>query len=201
MPEVKLSRMKHAGTIVMGTVVAGVLAFALWDTLDDGSEAAPSCELQHPELEMIEELRAAKLDKLESLVGSKHASPGSYLAGVTLETPLDPAIPARLPTITRPTVDSPYQVTFTEEAGIVRAVEVIVGRIDLDYAEDCKTSDDPCACEFTGDDRAVCADLERQLRTAWGVPAVEGDSRVWLDRDGRARATLASCVLTFDHAP
>ena len=193
--------MKHAGSILMGTVVAGVLAFALWDTLDDGSEAAPSCELQHPELEMIEELRRSKQLKVGQLVGPTIGTPGDYLEGVTLETPLDPAITDRLPTITRPTADAPYQVTFTEAAGIVRAVEVVVGRVDHGYAEDCRTSDDPCACKFSGDDSVACNDLGRRLSAAWGPSAVEdGETQVWVDRETRARATLARCVLTFDHA-
>ena len=192
--------MTRTATIVMGTVVAGIFSLALWDTLHDGSEA-PSCAMQHPELDMIEELRAAKAAKLPLLSGSAIASPGAYLAGVTLETPLDPKISDRLPTITRPTAEAPYQVTFTEEAGIVRAVEVVVGRVDLGYTEDCTTSDDPCACEFTGDDRAVCADLERRLHAAWGPSVSDGAIRVWTNRDTGARAQLSSCVLTFDRAP
>ena len=193
--------MSRVGTIVMGTVVAGLFSFALWDTLHDGSEE-PSCELQHPELAMIAELRTAKQAKLALLAGPAVASPGTYLAGVTLEMPLDPAVAERLPTITRPTAEAPYQVTFTEEAGIVRAVEVVVGRFDASYDETCEDSDDPCACEFAGDDRLVCADLERRLLAAWGPSTrTDGATHVWVDRDGRARATLGSCVLTFDHAP
>lgn len=185
----------------MGTVVAGILSLALWDTLHDGSEA-PSCELQHPELTMIKELRAAKQARLAKLAGATVASPGAYLAGVTLETPLDPAVADRLPTITRPTTETPYQVTFTEEAGIVRAVEVVVGRFDASYDENCEASDDPCACEFTGDDRALCAELETKLHAAWGASAsTDAETRVWIDPASRARATLASCVLTFDRAP
>jgi hypothetical protein len=192
--------MKHLGTIVMGTVTAGVLAFALWDTVRDTSEP-PTCAMQHPELSMIEELRAAKQAKLELLAGPSIASPGAYLSGVTLETPLDPAIVERLPTITRPTTEAPYQVTFTEEAGIVRAVEVVVGRIDRGYTEDCRTSDDPCACDFTGDDRAACTDLELRLHSAWGAASSDdGETRVWVDPATGARARLSSCVLTFDRA-
>ncbi len=192
--------MSRVGTIVMGTVVAGLFSFALWDTLHDGSEA-PSCELQHPELAMIAELRTAKQAKLALLAGPTVASPGTYLAGVTLERPLDPAAADRLPTITRPTAEAPYQVTFTEEAGIVRAVEVVVGRFDAGYDENCEDSEDPCACEFAGDDRLVCADLERRLLAAWG-PSVVGDdeTRIWLDANTRARARLRDCVLTFDRA-
>lgn len=193
--------MSHIGTIVMGTVVAGILSFALWDTLHDSSEP-PSCALQHPELAMIEELRATKLARLAQLAGPTVASPGAYLAGVTLETPLDPAVADRLPTITRPTTETPYQVTFTEEAGIVRAVEVVVGRFDASYDERCEASDDPCACEFTGDDRALCAQLETRLHAAWGPStSTDAETRIWVDRETHARATLASCTLTFDRAP
>jgi hypothetical protein len=192
--------MSRTGTIVMGLVTAGILSYALYDTLDDGSEA-PSCELQHPELAMIAELRTAKQAQLATIAGTAIASPGSYLAGVQLEMPLDPAAADRLPTITRPTPEQPYQVSFTEEAGIVRAVEVTVGRYDRGYDEECEVSDDPCACEFTSDERPICMDLERRLLAAWGAgSATDGTTRTWINPTSRDRATLRDCVLTFDRA-
>jgi len=194
--------MSRLGTIVMGSVTAGLFSLALWDTLRDQSAPPLSCAEQHPEIAMIAELRAAKQAKLSSLGGFAIASPGPYLAGVTLETPLDPAVAERLPTITRPTTDRPYQVAFTEEAGIVRAVEVVVGRFDETYGGTCDPStDDPCACAFADDDRRVCQDLERHLQAAWGPAAqAEDGTLIWSGGITGARARLRNCVLTFDRA-
>lgn len=194
--------MSRLGTIVMGSVTAGLFSLALWDTLRDRSAPPPSCAEQHPEIAMIADLRAAKQAKLASLAGGAIASPGEYLAGVILETPLDPAVADRLPTITRPTTDQPYQVAFTEEAGIVRAVEVVVGRFDETSGGTCDPSaDDPCACAFAGDDRRVCEDLERHLQAAWGPGShTEDGTLIWSGGISRARARLRSCVLTFDRA-
>lgn len=192
--------MPHLGTIVMGTVTAGLLSFALWDTLRDTSEP-PSCALQHPEIAMIEELRAAKQVKLPQLYGRVAGSPGHYLDGITLETPLDTAVADRLPTITRPTAEAPFQVTFSEEAGILRAVEVVVGRFDASYDEMCEASDDPCACDFAVDDLPVCESIETGLIAAWGPPTItEGTAKTWTDAETHARARLDRCVLTFDRA-
>jgi hypothetical protein len=194
--------MSRLGTIVMGTVVAGLFSLALWDTLRDRTAPPPTCEQQHPELAMIRELNDAKQAKLSLLTGTAIASPGRYLEGVSIEMPLDREIADRLPTITRPTAAKPYQVTFTEEAGIVRVVEVVVGRFDPTYGGTCDPSDDPCSCSFAGDDRQLCEELERRLHAAWGPSTSEdGETRVWIDRETRARAQLGSCVLTFDRAP